>query len=341
MHKPVVTLVVLATLMSSLLGGCELLSGANPAAEEGNPASGGGAHDWLEAFSVDRPGGVVAENTSEEKIAVFEGEVSEQRLVGILDGFERDYRLEEMSEGTVVLQAVRYEELAESIEEPDRVEVVSSELISVTGGSQTISLSGGVTGDAELAVRNETERLVEVRSESAEGEVLFVMDAGERRSVYLSEGPVVMFPVAIVPVYDGGQIRSHRALELAESAMQLELSTASRENYTIVAQETGTDVHAYVRVHNEYGNGLELLRGSETVQTTLSERFVNPGRTGEYAFALDQDGGERTTSSLSLRAYHDDFPLGEITLKRGYIVEITVDTSGAVTVANPRAYDPE
>ena len=323
-------MLILATALVFTLAACDTAVGPDFDEDE---ESGSAEQSWIDEFSVDNPGELRVENTSEEKIAVFDGEVAEDQLVGVVGGFESEYRLEALEEHTtVVLQAVRFEELREHIDEPDRAEVVSSELVSVTGERQQVSMSGGVSGDAELAVRNETDELVEVYRGSADGDRLFAMEAGERRTVYLEEGPVQMYPVAVVPVRSGGRIISHRSLELPESARQLELSVGSQQHYTIDSQQTGTDVHAYLRVVNDYNDGVELLKGSELQQTSLSQQLVNPGSRGEYAFALEEGEEKRTTGSLALRTFFDEHDLGEITLERGKVIEARLTASGELEI---------
>lgn len=336
-HKQLVTVLMIVSAGLIALVGCDnpLNSKSSSSGSEGSPTN------WVESFSVDNPGSIRAQNTSNTRIAVFHGEVASDTLVGILPAFESDYRLQQMPEGTTVLQAVRYTELLTSIDDLERVEIASNTLLYVTGDGQYISLSGGVTGDAELYVRNETDRLVEVRRDTASGEVLFAMDAGERRSVFLPSGSIAMFPVAIAPVFAGGNIQSYRSLELSESQNQFQLSADTRVEYTITAQQTGIDVHGYIRVINDYHRGVQMRHGAQTMYTALNELIVNPGSRRYYAFPLDQGEEVMTSGSLQLTAMDTVFELGPVTLQRGYVIDVTLSASGEIVFGSSSVYDPE
>ncbi len=299
-----------------------------------------GEENWLEGFEPQNPGQVEATNDSSESLAIFDGRpIEEERLVGVLGGHESGYALDELH-GETTLNAVRKSELEESLDAPEDVEVVWSEWLYVHGDdTQRVHFRLEDVGDAALTIINRSDYHVQVLLGSYEGQVLGSVGAQQQHTVYYDEGAVELYPMAIEPIRDNGEIVDIRRTQIGEpDAVQLDADEERR--FTIEDSDPGDTLDGYVRVVNNYDAGLRLYQGDTLQYTVLDHEVVGSGGRGDYPFLVGDSEEERMVANLELVSTTDDYEVTkEVPVKRGKVTELTIAGErgeGEISIGDPK-----
>ncbi|MBT3272808.1 MAG: hypothetical protein HN368_06620 [Spirochaetales bacterium] len=284
---------------------------------------------WV-GIEEDPDGTVVASNSGNRTVAIFNDSISEENIVGVLGPLEPKYRLR-YSEGLHVLQVVRLQDLEENAENLESCEIIYSTLAYYDDREQYITVSASSDGEARLRVFNNTDYWVKGMQDNPSGNELFVHGPREERVLHLPSGSIKIVPVAIVPVHSGSKIVALEELKLQQAANQFELTTEATLRYTIEVEIEPTHVKGYLKVTNNRPKGAVVQVGAREIASTVGHRVINPGSSEIYAL----DGGieeAQLYSTISVDLVEESVSLPPVSIFNGEQVSVVLNQDGSVEI---------
>ena len=195
-------------------------------------------------------------------------------------------------------------------------------------------ISGKLGGAGTLIINNNTSMSVDLRLDGINGVSLGYAPANHKNTrlnlgagdyeifvVFRQYSPKLKETVTYYPVDNAGDPRM-AIINISDAEMVLDIE----KEYLDMDQLSYDIDYAYLTVHNDFNNGIELRNGSSIVYTTNGTKIINSGDYYSFQMAMPKAGSSvvdsQTFGSLKVVSGVKSCDLPEIKMDKGYVYSI-------------------
>jgi len=226
---------------------------------------------------TDVPGSSVQiENKTGVRVVLFKDKVQSQNdaLGGIPVG--ETYGIKQVN-GFYLMKVVTEDDLLRNERSPENCVIINTFLIYVDSEQQKFTLPPLVPSPASVYLKNNSQRYVEVRTESFYGDTLTYFLPREERVQYLPYGEYTLWPIYLAVETNGGKVRGITRRFNTENAAAVDALEGSPMQTLVIGSDAvagqNRDITMYVK--NLSATGASFVAGGNIQTSTLNREVIN------------------------------------------------------------------
>jgi hypothetical protein len=308
-------------------------------------------------FQEDTSGRLLTTNLGAEDLVLFFFSVRGANLIGGLPANANRFKMKlPDSNKMYVIYAVKYSDYkGKSTAEIANLKVLDSALVYSDPVNETSCRIGDpkAGGEGKLNLRNQTNYYIEVGDGSPNDEdIFFVMRPYADDSVFViprSEGYRLCFKL-ILPIKKGGKIIGTQRQFINNWTRQVSPQKGEPDSVTIdstgIASVKPNYQEGYLRIINNYGDGLRVNNGSMPIESTLERNMIRNGEEMVWELQGNADAPGRPYAQFNLQAsqVENDVNPTQFHIRNGYKYTLTINpfnTTPKYNLSEGTPLDPE